>query len=162
MSSQLLSERFYSEMKKLEPRYPSKVALLLPALHAAQAEYGWLSSEVLDEVGKYIGIHRAQVREVASFYTMYNLEPVGKYHLKICTNVSCALRGADELVEHCKKKLQIRVGETTTDMRFTLYEEECLGACGTAPVMMLNDDYHENLNIKALDHILDGLGQGDG
>src|SRR5690606_16337683 len=103
--AKILSKKFYEEMEKLEPRYPTKVALLLPALHAAQEEYGWLPSEVLDEVGEYIGIHPAQVREVASFYTMYNLKPVGKHHLKICTNVACALRGAEKLITLCEKKL---------------------------------------------------------
>ncbi|MBU6375151.1 MAG: NADH-quinone oxidoreductase subunit NuoE [Bdellovibrionales bacterium] len=155
--SKLLSQKFYEEMKKLEPRYPTKVALLLPALHEAQREYGWLPGEVMDEVAAYIGIHPAQVREVASFYTMYNLKPVGKYHLKICTNVACCLRGADELVEHCEKKFGIKCGETTPDKKFTLAEEECLGACGTAPAMMLNDDYHENLTPERLDQLLAGL-----
>jgi NADH-quinone oxidoreductase subunit E len=157
MAKKILSQKFYDEMKKLEPRYPTRVALLLPALHAAQDETGWLPPEVLEEVGAYIGIHPAQVREVASFYTMYNLKPTGKYHLKICTNVACCLRGADELVEHCEKKLNIKCGETTKDRKFTLHEEECLGACGTAPAMMLNDDYHENLTIQRLDQLLDAL-----
>jgi NADH-quinone oxidoreductase subunit E len=155
--AKILSEKFYEAMKKLEPRYPTKVALLLPALHAAQDETGWLPPEVIDEIGVYIGIHPAQVKEVASFYTMYNLKPVGKYHLKICTNVACALRGAEGLVEHCEKKFDIRCGETSRDRRFTLNEEECLGACGTAPAMMLNDDYHENLDAAKLDKILGGL-----
>jgi NADH-quinone oxidoreductase E subunit len=157
MGSKILSSKFYDAMKKLEPRYPTKVALLLPALHQAQEETGWLSSEVMAEIGAYIGIHPAQVREVASFYTMYNLKPVGKYHLKICTNVACALRGAEDLVSHCEKKMGIRVGETTSDRKFTLMEEECLGACGTAPAMMLNDDYQENLSVAKLDQILEGL-----
>ena len=157
MSQKILSSKFYEAMAKLEPRYPSKVALLLPALHQAQEEYGWLPAEVLQEIGDYIGIHAAQVREVASFYTMYNLKPVGKYHVKICTNVSCFLRGAEELMEHCERKLGIHAGETTKDRRFTLMEEECLGACGTAPAMMLNDDYHENLDKRRLDEILNGL-----
>jgi NADH-quinone oxidoreductase subunit E len=157
MSNQLLSKSFYDQMAKLEPRYPTKQALLLPALHAAQDEFGWLPPEILEEVGEYIGIHPAQVREVASFYTMYNLKPVGKYHLKICTNVACCLRGADELVEHCEQKLGIQRGETTKDRKFTVVEEECLGACGTAPAMMLNHDYHENLDIKKLDQIMDSL-----
>ena len=152
--AKLLSKKFYDEMTKLEPRYPTKVALLLPALHAAQEEFTWLPPEVMDEVAVYIGIHPAQVREVASFYTMYNLKPVGKYHLKICTNVACALRGAEELMRHCEKKLGIVCGETTDDRKFTLYEEECIGACGTAPAMMLNDNYHENLSPKKLDQIL--------
>jgi NADH-quinone oxidoreductase subunit E len=157
MAKKILSQKFYDEMKKLEPRYPTRVALLLPALHAAQDETGWLPPEVLEEIGAYIGIHPAQVKEVASFYTMYNLKPVGKYHLKICTNVACCLRGADELVEHCEKKFDIKCGETTKDRKFTLMEEECLGACGTAPAMMLNNDYHENLTIQRLDQLLDAL-----
>lgn len=155
--AKILSETFYNEMKKLEPRYPTKVALLIPALHAAQSEYGWLPQESINEIAEYIGIHPAQVVEVASFYTMFNLKPVGKYHLKICTNVACALRGAEELVEHCKRKLGIECGETTLDRRFTLNEEECLGACGTAPAMMLNDDYQENLNEQKLDRLFEEL-----
>ncbi len=157
MGKKLLSEKFYKSMEKLESRYPSKVALLLPALHAAQEEWGWLPPEILDEVGAYIDVHPAQVREVASFYTMYNLKPVGKYHLKICTNVACCLRGSEELVEHCEKKFGIERGETTPDKRFTVVEEECLGACGTAPAMMLNDDYHESLTVSKLDQLLDHL-----
>ena len=157
MGTKILSIKFYNEMIQLEPRYPTKVALLLPALHAAQDEFGWLSPEVMEEIGSYIGIHPAQVREVASFYTMYNLRPVGKYHLKICTNVACCLRGADELVSHCEKKLGIQCGETTKDKKFTIMEEECLGACGTAPAMMLNNDYYENLDVVQLDELLENL-----
>ncbi len=152
-----LSEKFYARIKKLEPRYPTRVAMLLPALHAAQEEYGWLPPQVLDEIAAVIEIHPAQVREVASFYTMYNLKPVGKYHLKVCTNVACALRGAEGIVEHCQKRLGIQVGETTADGKFTLAEEECLGACGTAPAMMLNDDYEENLTPERMNQILDRL-----
>ena len=131
--AKILSQKFYDAMKKLEPRYPNKVALLLPALHQAQDETGWLPPEVMAEIGEYIGIHPAQVKEVASFYTMYNLKPVGKYHLKVCTNVACCLRGAYDVVEHTEKKLGIKCGQTTADKKFTLVEEECLGACGTAP-----------------------------
>ena len=152
--AKVLSDKFHGAMKKLEPRYPTKVALLLPALHAAQDELGWLPPEAMEEIGEYIGIHPAQVKEVASFYTMYNLKPVGKYHLKICTNVACCLRGAYDVVEHCEKKLGISVGQTTPDKKFTLHEEECLGACGTAPAMMLNNDYVENLDIQKMDELL--------
>jgi len=155
--AKLLSQKFYDAMAKLEPRYPKKVALLLPALHQAQEEFGWLPPEVLQEVGAYIGVHTAQVREVASFYTMYNLKPVGKYVMKVCTNVACCLRGADEIVEHVEKQLGIKCGETTPDKKFTLMEEECLGACGTAPAMMLNDDYQENLTLQQMDRILQEL-----
>jgi NADH-quinone oxidoreductase subunit E len=164
--SKVLSPKFKQKMDKLVPRYPTRVALLLPALHAAQDELGWLPPEALNEVAEYIGVHPAQVREVASFYTMYNLKPVGRYHLRICTNVACALRGADGLVEHCEKKWDIACGETTADKRFTLNEEECLGACGTAPAMMLVHvegeegsvaDYHENLTPEKLDRIVETL-----
>jgi len=157
VTKKILSQKFYDEMDQLVPRYPTRVALLLPALHVAQAETGWLPPEVMEEVASYIGIHPAQVKEVASFYTMYNLKPVGKYHLKICTNVACCLRGAEALVEHCERKLGIVCGETTRDKKFTVMEEECLGACGTAPAMMLNDDYHENLDVQKLDGLLNGL-----
>jgi NADH-quinone oxidoreductase E subunit len=145
-----LSEKFYEAMKRLEPRYPNKKALILPALHQAQKECGWLPKEVLAEIGEYIGVHAAQIREVASFYTMYNLKPVGKNHLRICTNVACCLRGADELMSYAERKLGVKCGETTSDGQFTLSEEECLGACTTAPVMMANDEYVENLDINSL------------
>jgi len=153
----ILSEKFYMSMKTLESRYPMRTALMLPALHAAQDEIGWLPSDVMQEIAEFLEVHPAQVLEVASFYTMFNLKPVGKYHLKICTNVACCLRGGEELVKHCEKKLQISCGETTADKKFTLMEEECLGACGTAPAMMLNNDYHENLDILKLDQLLDEL-----
>lgn len=154
MKGKVLSQKFYEAMDKLVPRYPTRQALLLPALHQAQEETRWLSAEVMDEIAAYVDMHPAKVVEVASFYTMYNLQPVGKYHLKICTNAACMLRGADELVEHCEKKLGIKCGQTTPDQRFTLMEEECLGACGTAPAMMLNDDYVENLTRGKMDEIL--------
>ncbi|MBS1959269.1 MAG: NADH-quinone oxidoreductase subunit NuoE [Bdellovibrionales bacterium] len=154
-TGKVLSEKFYTAMKKLEPRYPNKKALILPALHEAQKEHGWLSKETLEDVANYIGVHPAQIREVASFYTMYNLKPVGKMHLKICTNVACCLRGADELMEYAEKKLAIKCGETTPDGRFTLSEEECLGACTTAPAMMANDDYIENLDINSLSDFIE-------
>jgi NADH-quinone oxidoreductase subunit E len=153
----LLSKDFYDRMEKLVPRYPTRVALLLPAFHAAQDEHGWLSPEILAEIAAFIGIHPAQAREVASFYNMYHLEPVGKNFLRICTNVACALRGGEALVTHCKKKYDVDCGQTTGDGKITFIEEECLGACGTAPAVMLNDDYHEKLDVERLDQILNGL-----
>ncbi len=153
--AKILPEVFYNEMKKLEPRYPQRKALILPALHEAQKVYGWLPSDVMDEVAEFIGVHPAQIREVASFYTMYNLKPVGKVHLKICTNVACCLRGADELMDYAEKKLGIKKGETTPDGLFTLSEEECLGACTTAPAMMANDEYVENLDLQKFNDFLE-------
>lgn len=155
MKEKILSDTFYQAMSLKESQYPNRKALILPALHQAQAEYGWLPKEVLAEVAQYIGVHEAQIREVASFYTMYNLKPVGKTHLKICTNVACCLRGADELMQYAEKKLGVKCGETTPDGAFTLSEEECLGACTTAPVMMANDEYVENLDIHSLNDFIE-------
>ncbi len=155
--AKVLSESFYRKMKELDAKYPRKTAQMLPALHAAQEELGWLPAEAMDEIAAYLGVHPAQVREVATFYTMYNTKPVGRYHLKICTNVACTLRGAERIVKYCENSLGIKVNETTPDGKFTLSEEECLGACGTAPAMTINDDYHENLDETKIDRILEGL-----
>ena len=154
MSEKLLSEEFYQEIKKLKPRYPTNQALLLPALHLAQKEFGWISKEIMDEVAAAIDIPAPVVREVITFYTMYNLKPVGKYHLQLCTNISCCLRGAEELLHHCEKKLGIHAGETTKDGRFTISHMECMGSCGTAPMVQVNDDYHEDLTIEKMDKLL--------
>lgn len=152
-----LSKDFYDKIEQLRPRYPTNQALLLPALHLAQNELGWISDATMDEVAAAIDIPPPVVREVVTFYTMYNLKPVGRYHLQFCTNISCALRGAEDLLEHCEKKLGIQVGETTSDRRFTLSETECLGACGTAPCVQINDDYYENLSIDQFNRILSEL-----
>ena len=157
MSKKLLSENFYKQIEKLRPRYPTKQALLIPALHLAQNEIGWVPSEVMDEVAAAIDIPPPVVREVITFYTMFNLKPVGKNHLQFCTNISCCLRGAEDLLHHCEKKLGIEAGEMTKDGKFSISHVECLGACGTAPVVQINDDYHENLTPAALDKILADL-----
>lgn len=154
MAKKLLSENFYKQIQKLKPRFPTNQALLLPALHLAQKENGWVSDEIMDEVAAAIDIPSPVVREVVTFYTMYNLKPVGKYHLQFCTNISCALMGAEQLLGHCEKKLGIEAGETTPDNRFTVTEVECLGACGTAPCVQINDDYYENLTVERLDGVL--------
>ena len=152
--SKLLSEAFYKEIKKLKPRYPTNQALLLPALHLAQDEYGWVSKELMDEVAAAIDIEPSIVREVITFYTMYNLKPVGKYHLQFCTNIACCLRGAEDVLHHCEKKLGIHAGETTKDGKFTISHVECLGACGTAPVVQINADYHEDMTKDLIDRTL--------
>ena len=150
----LLSDDFYKLIQKIKPRFPTNQALLLPALHEAQKENGWLSDEIMDDIAHAIDIPPPVVREVVTFYTMYNLKPVGKFHLQFCTNISCALMGAEELLSHCEKKLGIEAGETTRDNRFTVTEVECLGACGTAPCVQINNDYHENLSPDRLDAVL--------
>lgn len=150
----ILSEDFYKKIEKLRPRYPTNQALLLPALHLAQKENGWVSDEIMDEVAAAIDIPPPVVREVVTFYTMYNLKPVGKYHMQFCTNISCCLLGAEELMSHCEKRLGISAGETTKDNKFTITEVECLGSCGTAPCVQINDDYHENMTPDKMDRLL--------
>ena len=152
----VLSPDSLAKIEREVAKYPpdQKQSAVMAALAIAQKEKGWLSTETMDFVAAVLGMPPIAVYEVASFYTMYNLQPVGKYHLKICTNAACILRGADDLVEHCEKKLGIACGSTTADQLFTLAEEECLGACGTAPAMMLNDDYVENLTVSKMDEIL--------
>ncbi|HRK02062.1 MAG TPA: NADH-quinone oxidoreductase subunit NuoE [Oligoflexia bacterium] len=152
-----LSDKFYKEIDRLRPRYPTNQALLLPALHLAQDELGWVSGDTMDEIAAAIDIPPPVVREVITFYTMYNLKPVGNYHLQVCTNISCALMGAEKLLEHCEKKLGIQAGETTRDNKFTITEVECLGACGTAPCVQINKDYYEDLTTEKMDRILSEL-----
>ena len=145
------------ELEAILARYPSREAAILPALHLAQREFGHLSGEAIVYVAGLLGFTPARIEGVATFYTMFNRKPVGRYHLQICRNISCSLLGAEQLVEHISKKLGIRPGETTPDGKFTLSAAECLGSCGTAPVMQVNDDYHEELTEEKIDALLDQL-----
>ena len=151
------SEETRRELDRVVSRYPDREAAILPALHLAQREFGYVSDEAIAHVAGLIGVTAARVEGVATFYTMYNRKPVGKYHVQICRNLSCSLMGAEHLIERVSKKLGIKPGETTADGRITLTKAECLGSCGTAPVMQVNDDYHENLTADSIDRILDGL-----
>lgn len=145
------------ELEAILSRYPDKEAAILPALYLAQREFGYLSDEAIVYVAGLLGFTPARIEGVATFYTMFNRKPVGKYHLQICRNISCSLLGAEHLIEHVSKKLGIRPGKTTPDGKFTLSEVECLGSCGTAPVLQLNDDYHEDLTEEKIDALLDRL-----
>jgi NADH-quinone oxidoreductase E subunit len=140
-------------------RYPIKRAAIMPTLWLAQREFGWLSTETLEYVARLLELPPAFVASVASFYTMYCKRPVGKHHVQVCTNLSCALRGAEEIVDCLRKRLGVEVGETTADGRFTLSEVECLGSCGTAPMMQVDDDYWENLTPESTLALVDRLAQ---
>jgi NADH-quinone oxidoreductase E subunit len=129
----------------------------LPSLYVAQGEQGYVTQEAMAEIARILEIPPTQVYEAATFYTMYNKKPVGKYHIQVCANLSCSLLGADDLVEYLSGKLGIKKGETTEDKRFTLTTVQCLGSCGTAPMLQLNDDYHEDLTEEKIDKILEGL-----
>ncbi len=144
-------------ISRLLGNYPEKQAALLPVLHAVQRERNWLSQAVMDRVAERLGISPRHVYGVATFYTMYNLTPVGKWHLQLCQNLSCSLVGGVQVLVHLEQKLGIKAGQTTNDGRFTLTTVECLGSCGSGPVLQINDVYHENLTIDKVDQILEGL-----
>lgn len=156
MSDQLFDE-IRSQVRAIKDRYPDREAAVMPALHLAQAAQGWVSREVMDVVAAELGVPPAHVLATATFYTMYNKKPVGRFHLQVCTNVACALKGGYRLVDVIRERLGIDPGETTPDGRFTLTEVECLAACGTAPAMQVNDDYHESLDPESLGRLLDEL-----
>lgn len=147
-------------VNKIIRRYPEgkQKSALLPILHLAQAEFdGWLSPAVMDYVAGLLSIKPIEVYEVASFYSMYNLSPVGKCLIEVCQTGPCWLRGADDIVAHLESKLKIKVGETTSDGMFTLKTVECLGSCGTAPMLQCGSKYYENLTTERVDEIVDQL-----
>src|SRR5436190_21727736 len=141
--------------EKYFPRYPTKRAVPLPALHHVQHTYGWIPMQALQEVGEFLELAPAEVLDTATFYEEYWLKPKGKYLIQVCRSLSCEICNSDKLTEMCRRKLGIDVGETTTDGRFTLVELECLGACGTAPVALVNEVLHEELTPAKLQATID-------
>lgn len=151
------SLRLIEKIKACYPEGKQKSAIL-PLLHMAQAEFGgWLSPEAMEYIAGLLDIQPIEVFEVASFYSMFNMKPVGKCVLEICRTGPCWLNGAEDIVAHLEKKLNIKVGETTEDGMFTLKTVECLAACGNAPVMQVGLDYHENLSIEKVDGLLENF-----
>jgi NADH-quinone oxidoreductase subunit E len=147
-------------VNKIIKRYPEgkQKSALLPILHLAQAEFdGWLSPPVMDYVASLLSIKPIEVYEVASFYSMYNLAPVGKCLIEVCQTGPCWLRGSDEIVAHLESKLNVKVGETTRDGMFTLKTVECLGSCGTAPMLQCGSKYYEDLTVAKVDVLVDKL-----
>ncbi len=154
----MLSEQSKADILKIRDEYPDAQSALLPALWRAQRDYdGWLPEGAFDEVAALMDLPPTQVAAVASFYTMLNRKPVGQHLIQVCTNISCSLLGAEHLLDYVARKLGIGVGETTPDGRFTLREVECLGSCGTAPMMQVDDAYYENLTEEQVDSILAGM-----
>ncbi|MDH4126100.1 MAG: NAD(P)H-dependent oxidoreductase subunit E [Gammaproteobacteria bacterium] len=160
-ASELLSAHVRAEIDHWKARFPQgrQRSALISALHAVQHENGgYLTAEQMNAVAEYLELPTIQVYEVATFYSMFQTRPVGRHNVAICTNISCMLRGADAIVEHVEKKLDIKLGESTADGRIYLKrEEECLAACCGAPMMMVDHVYHENLTTDDVDKILDGL-----
>jgi NADH-quinone oxidoreductase subunit E len=152
------SEEKLNKVKEIMARYPEgrQKSALIPVLHLAQEEFGgWLSSDTMDYVAGLLSITNIEVYEVATFYSMFNMQPVGKYLFEVCQTGPCMLNGSDQIIDYIKQKLGIGVGETTADGLFTLKTVECLGACGYAPMMQLGKHFREHLTPAKVDAIID-------
>jgi NADH-quinone oxidoreductase subunit E len=153
----VISEDARRKIEALKSEYETNQSALIPALHLAQADQGWVSEETQREVARILGVTEQSVRAVVSFYTMFHQRPVGRHLLQVCRNLSCCLLGGMKLQKQIEERLGITEGETTKDGRFTLISVECLGSCGTAPVVMVNDRYHENVTPQEMDRLLSEL-----
>lgn len=147
------------EFEQLRRRFPADFAssLVIPCVRRIQEMRGWIADEDIAALAAWIPVPRIQVEEVLSFYTQFRRAPIGRHHLEVCRNVSCSMRGSERLLGHLCHKLGVAEGGTTADGRFTLHTAECLGSCGTAPVMVVDDEYHENMSEEKVDQLLAGL-----
>jgi len=147
------------EFEQLRARFPAgfESSLVLPCVRRIQEDRGYVADEDIEQLAAYLGVPQIQIEEVLSFYTQFRRKPVGRWHLQFCRNISCSMNGAERILEHVEQKLGVRPGQTTPDGRFTLSVVECLGSCGTAPMMMVNEGYHENLTRATVDELLEGL-----
>lgn len=145
------------KVENLKKKYPQQQAALMGVLWLAQNKFGWISTDVMKYVSELLNVPLSTVEGVVSFYTMYHKKKPGKYHVQVCTNVSCMLRGGQEIFQHISEKLNLNNNETTADGLFSLEEVECMGACGGAPMIAINEDFYENLTIEKVDEILDSL-----
>jgi NADH-quinone oxidoreductase subunit E len=153
----VLSETVQKKIAELKNMYPKRRSAILPAMHLVLEEVGYHNRDIIRQVAQLLDLSEMEVTETLSFYTYFPKQGVGKYHIQVCTNVSCMLMGAEQLVSYLEDKLKIKVGETTPDGLFTLTEVECLGSCGTAPVMQINQKYYENLTKAKVDRIIEDL-----
>jgi NADH-quinone oxidoreductase E subunit len=150
-----------AQLERLLKTYPNAEACLIPALHLAQAQFGYVSHEVMEMVAARLGLPPQKVLSTSTFYTMFNKQPVGRFHVQVCANVSCYLRGSDSILKALEEELGIAAGQTTPDKAFTLTTVQCLAACGTAPAMQVNDTYYENLTPDAARDVVRRLRKGD-
>lgn len=149
-----MKQKVKQQIEALCASYPTKRVALLPALWAVQEAEGWVPSEERAEIAALLDITPAEVDEVASFYTMFARKPIGKHHIQVCVGVCCGLKGSDAIVEHLKNALSIEVGQSTADEQFHLSTVECLGSCGTAPMMQIDNQYYEGLTTEKVNEIL--------
>ncbi len=149
-----LSKEGKTFVKKELERYEDKLSAIIPCLYKAQEENGWVSPEVVEHLSKIMDLPASRIAEVALFYTMFNKKPVGKYHVQVCCNISCAMAGGRELTNFICKTLNVKEDEITSDGKFTVSRVECLGSCGTAPMMQVNDEYYENLTEEKVQKLM--------
>jgi NADH-quinone oxidoreductase E subunit len=142
---------------KYFPRYPTKRAVLLPALHMVQHEYNWIPTQAMEEIAAFLELSPAEVLDTATFYEEYWLRPKGKYLLQVCRSLSCEICGSRDITKHLQEKLGLELGDTTADGRFTLVELECLGSCGTAPAVLCNDVLYEDVTVQQIDDLIEKL-----
>ncbi len=147
------------EFEALKARFPAGFdsSLVLPCLRRIQEERGYVADSDIDGLVEYLGVPRIQIEEALSFYSQLRRKPIGRWHLQVCHNISCSMRGAEPILDHLARKLGVAPGQTTPDGRFTLSTVECLGSCGTAPVVVVNDTHHETMSLAKLDALLEGL-----
>jgi NADH-quinone oxidoreductase subunit E len=144
------------EFEEILTHYPTKQAAILPTLWLVQNQEGWISPESMEYVAKILELSPVHVYSVVTFYTMFHTKPAGRNHIQVCRTLSCALRGSDDIINHIKDKLSIDEGEVSSDGKFSFCTVECLASCGTAPMMMINEKYHEDLTKEKVDEILEG------
>ena len=152
-----LNEDKDRQLADILTRYPTRMGACIPALHLCQEQNGWISEEVILWVSSRLDLPPAHVQGVVTFYTLFNQKPVGRHQVWVCRTLPCALRGGVDLLHHCEKRLGVRAGETTSDGAITLRTAECLASCGTAPMMQVDKEYHENLTPETVDRLLDAL-----
>ncbi len=153
-----LPNEIVAELDSLVQKYPERRAALIPALHRCQEELGgWISPEIMEDLAQYFGLEPVDVYGVASFYPMFHLQPVGKHVVSVCRNISCDLRGAQEIIERVCRRSGAKVGESSKDGSFYVETVECQGACTNAPMMVVDGEYHEDLDTEAVDRILGGI-----
>ena len=153
----MLTEENRKKVEELRKRYPTQESLILPVLWIVQKQEGYISEDSMKYAASLLNIPVGQILGVVSFYTMLKKYKTGKNHIEVCTNVSCMLRGSAKILEHLEKRLGIKAGETSPDQKWTLSEAECMGSCGTAPMLAVGDEYYENLTIEKVDELIEKL-----
>ncbi|MBI3787341.1 MAG: NADH-quinone oxidoreductase subunit NuoE [Ignavibacteriales bacterium] len=150
----MFTEENLKKVEELKKKYPTTQALVLPVLWIAQEQFGHISNDAMKYVGQLLNVSYGHILGVVTFYTMFHSKPTGKHHIEVCTNVSCMLRGSEKIVRHLEERLGVEMGQTSQDMKWTISEVECMGSCGTAPMVAIGEEYYENLTTEKVDKIL--------